>query len=481
MDPLPAPRSAPADPLRRLWAPVTIRVAWDLVRGGIRVKPPVLRAARAHALWRVPAHAGLAEAEAAASTAVEEYLARASGDYRPRPLDPDLGILPAPRWRDGILASVEPLHEAVFRFHYADGTPWDAVVARIGLAEPVVRAAREAVRALARAIVAEDGLSTEGWPPDRLDRLVTRIALAAGDRCPGIGGLGTEAGRAHGEICPRCGRALRLFREGILSTSDLFPPEAGPCLPAEGLDLVAVEVHPDHRRRMRALERALPGAARLTEGVVVGPAATAEPALRDAVEHGAIPAAGIRVFRSAHPGTWSGRVLVGPAPERILAELGGLSWGEARGVEALPPPLPPPPSAARWWGGVALVGALAAAMATVLLLPSAPEPGPELAARIDRGTLLFDVDDDAFVEVIALDEGGGARLVFHSETAAAKGTLATGDGRFRLDAGAPAYLVAASTEAMADAGLVAASAGGAKDAVARLEERFPGAAVALVR
>ena len=58
----PAPSLAP-DPLRRLWGPVTVRVAWDLVRAGVAVRPQLLRAVREHALWRIPPTAGLAEAE----------------------------------------------------------------------------------------------------------------------------------------------------------------------------------------------------------------------------------------------------------------------------------------------------------------------------------------------------------------------------------------------------------------------------------
>lgn len=531
MDASPSRQPHVADPLRRLWSPITIRVAWELVRAGVRVKPATLRAAREHALWRIPPRAGIAEAEVFATAAVEEYLARVNGRYARVEPDPDVDILPNPGWREAIVAAAEPLHDAILRLHYADGFPFDEVQRRFGLSEPIVRAAREAVRELARSVLSDDGVSTIGWDNARLDRLIVRIANAAGDNCPGPGGLGTDAGRAHGEHCPRCSRALRLFREGALSPSDLFPPEGAPCLPADTIDIACILVHPDARKHLRLLMKAFPDARKIGEEAILLAGDGLEAALHELAEAGTPPAAHLRIARRTAPGRWTDRAVLGPAPELVRAEAVALAWGEVRGIAKLPQALPPPPSAARWWSAAVLGLLVAGAAGAYAALPSRVDPDVGLSARIDRGMLVFDVDDAAFVDVLVV-RGLSPALAFHSETAGDKGALSTGDGRYRLvDVAAPAraaalapaadpasdvvapatpgplaepaapsadaqtspavtapsappkpaWIIVAAPSRLDDTAIVAQAATDIDDAIARLRARYPGAAVRLVR
>ncbi|MDP2314150.1 MAG: hypothetical protein Q8P41_14705 [Pseudomonadota bacterium] len=486
MDPLPASPLKPgaSDPLRRLWGPITIRVAWDLLRAGVQPRPPTLRAARDHALWRLPADAGLADAEARASAAVEDFLARCAGRYAAAEPDPDLDVLTSPIWREAILAASDPIHDAVLRLHYADGLPLEEVERRTGIETALLRGARDAVRELAREVVGEDGVSLEGWEPARLDRLLVRIATAAGDLCPGPGGLATEHGRAHAEGCPRCSRALRMFREGVLSPGDLFPPEDGACLPTSTVDLCCIGVHPDARKHARALAKALGDAARLLpEDVLLIDTARVDlqPLLVQASERGAPPAARLRIVRRTVAGRWVPRAVIGPGVETLLTALPGMAWGEVEGMEPLPEPLPPPPSAARYWVGAAFVALLAVAAGVWTFQPGVPPTDVALEAHAQPGAVLFDTDDDAWVEVIALRDGR-AEVVFHSDTPGAKGALATGDGRFRLETEADALVLVASRVRLDGVervlGVLPPSDVRPVDVlVARLRERYVGAAV----
>jgi hypothetical protein len=484
MEALTATSRVAADPLRRLWGPVTIRVAWDLLRAGVQVRAATLRAARDHALWRLPPGAGLAEAEAVTTQAVEEYLARCAGRYAPFELDPDLGILPTPAWRDAILDASEPIHEAILRLHYADGLAIEEVSRRTRLEVALLRGAREAVRALGREVMVEDGAPVNDWDPARLDRLLVRTATAAGDLCPGPGGLATEAGRAHADTCPRCSRALRMLREGVLSPGDLFPPEDGACLPSTTADVACIGVHPNARRHLRSLAKAFGPHARLAQDdilLVDAREAPLDTLLRDAAERGAPAASQLRVIRGVVLGRWVPRALVGPGVDRLLARLRGAAWGEHEGVAPLPEPLPPPPSAARWWAASAVAALLAAVVGAWTLGGPGPEPAVPLQVTKAGDGLLFDTADDAFVDLVAV-RAGGPTVVFHSVSPADKGRMATGDGRYHLRDDAAAFVAIASDDPIEglDRVLEVLPSGGERPLevmIERLRERYPDAAV----
>jgi hypothetical protein len=328
-------------------------------------------------------------------------------------------------------------------------------------------------------IVADDGVPTEGWDDARLDRFVSRVALAAGDRCPGPGGLATDIGRAHGESCPRCGRALRLIREGILAPGDLFSPDGA--VPPANTTLTLVHVHPDARRQHKLVARALEGAIRVTEDqfVFAGGEEALLP-LRELTEAGTPPRTQLRVVRLSVPGRIADGVLLGRAFDSLQEAVQILPWGEARGVAALPDPLPPPPSAARWWAVAGLVASLAAVAAVAAMQSGEPAPRYALEATRTADGVVFDTDDEAFVEVYAVAPER-AEVLFHSETAADKATIATRDGRYRTAADDRPLVLVASPVAIPDASTIVAAARDAADARVRLHARYPEADIVVLK
>lgn len=484
----PSPRFLPSLPnptvddsaARRHWSAITIAVAWELARRENRVHPKLLDAARDHATWRIGPRAGLAECEAVASAAARDFLQRREGGYAPLEPDPDVELLPLPAWREAVLGSVTPLHEGVFRLHYGDGVPIDELARRLEVEVAWVRAAREAVRELVRVVVAEDGVSTAGWIPERVDRLVARVALAAGDRCPGPGGLGTDLGRAHAESCPRCARALRLFREGVIAAADLFAPPVEAPVPPPGATLIAIEVHVDARRSARPLAQALPGFVRVDPDTLVGAdSEAAVEALRQAAREGTPRRAALRVVRASVPGRVVDGVVVGLALERLRAELSPVPWGEVRGLEVLPEPLPPPPSAARWWAAAALCLGLAGVAGVVATRPPAAAPSVSLVASRAGDEVRFDTSDDAFVDVAAVSPSR-SEVIFHSAHPSDKAALATGDGRYRVPADDRALLVVSASEPLLDLPAIVLAAADMAEAKQRVLGRYPSAAVAVV-
>ncbi|MSQ02044.1 MAG: hypothetical protein EXR71_09160 [Myxococcales bacterium] len=458
---------------------MTIAVAWELARAVSRVRPALLAAAREHAAWRIPAEASLADTEAIAILATREFIARRSAQYRRWQADPDLDVLPDPRWRQAVVETATPLHEAVFRLHYGDGVPLEELPSRLRIDLSWLRPAREAVRELVKVIVAEDGVATNGWEPARVDRLVTRVALAAADRCPGPGGLATESGRAHGESCPRCGRALRLIREGVISPGDLFAPD-GPVPPANTM-LTLVHLHPDARTHARALVLALPSAVRVADDqFVYVHDATSDAALHELCESATPARSHLRIVRGSVPGRIVDGVLVGRAFESLHDAVQLLPWGEVRGVEPLPEPLPAAPSAARWWAVAGLVGILALGAAVLATQTAGPGRAWTVEASRDSTGVVFEVADGAFVDVLAVAPQH-AEVLFHSADPADKAVLATSDGRYRqaLD-GRPILIIAAGAP-LDDTAAVVAAALDVDDVRVRLRSRYPEAAIVIVR
>ncbi len=425
-----------ADPHRRHWGPITVRVCWDLVGAGIRPRPQVLREIREHALLNLGVHADTVEAEDTASQAVVDWLARREGDYRPFPV-PDLAdILPDPGWRRAILDECEPLHEAVFGLRYGDGVPIDQVVARVGVEASWVRAALEALRSVGRAVVAEDGLSTEGWTDAQVDALLTRVANTAGNSCPGPEGLLTELGRTHGEQCPRCSRAHRLISGGFLAPGALFAPDDGPVLVNERVELLCLQLSPDAVSYTRLVLGQLGDHVRMISGGLLLVNVDGVPDLEErmaALTERAMPSLGqLRGVRQVVRGQWGRQAVLGPGPLALADALGQVPWGEVEGL-TLPEPLPPPPSSLRWYGSLLLAGLLAVGAGVFAWTHRAPPPAFPASASRTQEAMVFDTDDTAYVDVVAIDGRAGTTL-FHSETPSDKGSIATGDGRYGLAA-----------------------------------------------
>lgn len=478
------PRS---EPHRRLWGPVTVRAAWELLLAGVQVRGPILRAAREHAFLLIPGDANLPEAEALAAAATRDLLQRQRGVYGPWSVDPDLAILPDPRWAEEIARYADDVHDSVFRLHFADGIPLEEIERRRRIDRSALRAAKGALIELAREVLLEDGVPVHDWDTPRMERLLARIATSAGDLCPGPGGLATDPGKAHAEHCPRCSRALRLLREGVLSPSDLFAPEDGPLVGAGSVDVLVVQLHPDHRRHRKELASALgPSALPVNRESWVVPLEGAPEILDDlrALAEDAAPAASmLRIRRCRLAGRITEGAVLGPAVLDVLEALHRQEWGSAVGIDPLPEPLPPPPSAARWWMTAAVVGLLALAAGTWALLPSRADADVPLEATRDAAGVVFDTDDEAYVDLLAL-RGGTLSLVLHSVTPLDKAELATRDGRYRVALDADVvFLVARSSRLDGVEALVGGLSGvpADRDEVRRrLLDRFPRAAVATV-
>ncbi len=466
-------------PARRHWGALTIAVAWELVCSGTRMRPGLLRAAREHAAWRVPPTAGLAETEAMATAATREFLVRRRHRYERWSVDPDLEILPDPRWRAAVLATATPIHEALFRLHFGDGVPLEDLSRQLQTELHLLRPVREAVRELVRAIVAEDGVPTEGWEPARVDRLVVRVALAAADRCPGPGGLATDIGHAHGESCPRCGRALRLIREGALAVSDLFAPDFA--VPPPNTMLTLVQVHADGRKHLPALLRALPGAVRVSDDqLVVALDEAGLAALGEQAELGAPPRETLRVVRESVPGRIVDGIVIGAALDALREAAQILPFGQVRGLDPLPPRRAPAPSAVRWWVAAALVATLAFAAAVIAGQKGEPPPRYTVSAARDPSGVIFDTSDEAFVDVYSV-ASNRAEVLFHSASPADKAVMATRDGRYRTDTDERPVMVVASVVPVTDAAIIVAAAQDADDARVILHSRYPEAAIVVIR
>jgi hypothetical protein len=94
--------------------------------------------------------------------------------------------------------------------------------------------------------------------------------------------------------------------------------------------------------------------------------------------------------------------------------------------------------------------------------------------------VIFDTDDAAWVDVLAVDSTR-SEVIFHSEAADDKATLASGDGRYRLPADDRPLLVVSAPMPVADSAAIVAVSASADEARSRLIALYPDAAVALVR
>jgi hypothetical protein len=441
-------RTIDPDLLRRAWGPLTLRVAWELVRAGVRVRPSTLRVVRTHACWRMAGARDVAEVEARAARAVEEYLARADGRWAVLEDDGDLAV-PLPRaWRGEIMEDAAPEHELVFQLYYADGLPLQEIESRARVDIIELRSAREALRALMRHILQEHGMEAGAWEPGRIDKILTRLANVADEPCPAPASLMTGPGRTHAEGCPRCARALRLFREGVLAPQDLEPPADTALVPADTVELVSIQVHPHGRDHTRKLAQILGGGARVSaandEIVVHAPECPhLQALLDDAARHGAPLASHVRVHRARVPGAWGRAAPIGPGLAELRAATSRLAWGETRGVETLPPPLPALPSAARWWFIAAVLGVVSAVSVAAVVLSPGPEGDVPLETEGLAHGVRFDTDDLASVWVIAA-EPTGIRVAFAGPSVTDKVELADGHGRYVLPGRPEAWVVVAA-------------------------------------
>ena len=487
---LPAQVSPLEDARARLWLPVTVRVAWDLLLARVRVRPAVLAEAREHVLRCLPPGVSAEEAEELAGVYTGDYLGRVQHQRVQRPdLDPDLGFSIPRAWRDRLVESLDPVGDAVLRMHYGDGLSMEDVERHAAIDGTALGGAREGVREALRSIADADGVPLDEWSDDRIDRLIRRTATIAGPNCPGPAGLLSDAGREHAGRCPRCSRAVRLIRQGVIAPADLFLPEGEPLVPPGRIGLVAVMLHPDGKKHRAALARLL-GKGALEVGadawllpLEMLPELT--PGFLALAEAGTPPRHHLRGAAVEGLGRWRRNMVLGPLPVQALEEARARPWSEIDRVGELPAPLPPPPSAMGWWG-IAGASLLAAVLAGVWAL-SPPHPVPdfpiEASFRHADGSwdLRFDTGDLAVVDVLVQDEHG--LHVFAREFRAEKGQWATGEGDFHLNLSGSGVAIVSSADGVpeiADLALAASrDADPLRSLAKRVQDAHPTASVAL--
>lgn len=457
---------------REFWLPVTVRVGWEFLSAGVRASPVHLSDAREHVLRMLPPGVDTLTAERLAPALARDWLERARTGTVWRPtLDEGPGVSVPPEWRGALLDVIDRAGHIVLREHYGLRMALDEVEARTRVARSVLIAAREGLRETVRAIA--DDVGGPEWPDPQVDAILRALAEMPAPGCPGPMGLESPAGEAHAKGCPRCGRALQLLRHGVLPVQELFPPR-GALVPEGEVEVVALDVHPDGRKHLKALRAALgPSAVAVGGDTLLLPVealSEAWPAVQ-ALCAAARPARHhLRAALVRGPGRWSGAVLLGPLALHAVEGARARPWGEALGLPELPLPLPPPPSAIPWLLASAAAVVLTVVGGRALLAPrhDGPETPIDAAFSSTAGGIeaRFDAPDPAVVDVVALKDG--ALVPVRTGLRAAKGMLATGEGDYTIRASADGLLLVASPEGLPELPAWIAQAGGGPDGLARL-------------
>jgi hypothetical protein len=430
------------------WAGITIRVAWELLAHGAKVRPSVLRDARDHVLFHLSPTLSVPQAEDRAATLTREFVARA----RNLPLTGNWhqdGAMPlSERWRAALESSLNDLSAALVRYHYADGHSLEALEKMMGIDLVSLEASRGGLREVIRRAACDDGLPMESWAPERVDALLARLAAFSLGPCPPLHEILDGLHATHIRRCVRCDRANRLLSNGVLTTEDLRPPKLG-ARPVQKVDVIAVHFHPDAREHRRALlaEASMP-VFPVDDDLLLLDAQREEDVyalLILAAEVAAPVRDGLRAARIEGPGRWSQHGVIGPTVQQARDVIRSRAWGSVEGLGELPSALPQPPDATHVW-----LGAWVAAAAASLLVLSWVQPGPgtshsEVSFTPARGGVwaTFDVAEEDRLLVLREDPEGLA--VLHvSATAADKAAWATGDGSYRLHTTGTGLLLAAT-------------------------------------
>jgi len=461
----------PPDLVRDAWLPVTVQVAWALAASG-DVVDDLLDDAREHVFRCLPADATVRCAERVAPVLVSDFLGRLRGGvFVPSPPPPPPSTLPD-AWRDELLTALDPLGEAIFRLHYGDGLSLDGVEVHLGVDRTALVAARCGVRDLYR-----DVASAPGRTDREVDVELSELATRPADGCPGPMGLLTDAGLRHADACPRCSRAVRLLRGGLLQTSDLFAPRDGAAIPDVRLTVFALLLHPDAGTHIRRVRKVLgdvalevePGAWIMDDATV----AAVFPALERLCEDGKPARHHLRGASACHPGRWASGVALGIAPVAALEAARTRPWAELGTGRSLPAPLPPPPRATGWWAAAVCMFLLASGATWLTLQDPGPPPDMPVAADFQPTTrgwsVRFDATDLSVIDVVVLDAGGFRRHT--PATRVGKGAWATGEGDYRLDVDAARVAVLSSPDGLGDLDAWLLEAAGAEDPFQRLAQR----------
>ena len=404
---------------------------------GIRVRPQTLADARDHVLLSTPAGIDADMAEHRAALLTKEFLGRVNGEpIRRIGLKNGSEVDPQPDWRRRLSDGLGPIEDAVMRLYYGDGMSLDQVERSAAIDAASLAMAQDSLRDRARDVASTDGIEAHLWNDARIDRLIGRIANLAEPGCPNPLDILADHSRSHADVCPRCSRAVRLIRGGVISPSDLELSTQG----GGGSEVVvgAIILHPDARRVRRKLERALGvSSVRVASDVWIMSKeefTQAGPALRELVNDGILPRHHIRGAVVRGPGRWSGQVLLGPTPIEAIESARSRPWSEVDGLGELPPPRPAPPKATRWWALAITLGLLAGLVGYHTFGPQQMVPDAPIEAEFLQAEagweITFDVADLAVLDIIAL--GGEGPLIVHRNVREDRGRWATGGGNYRV-------------------------------------------------
>ena len=443
----------PSDDIaQRGWSAITVRIAWTLLSMGVRVRPDVLRDARQNAVLHLEPTESLTHAEDVAEACTRRLVSRARrrGDSDPWPQDWAMPV--SARWRRSLDRSMTPRARAVLKHHYADNRPLAHLASKMELDLIALEAARGGLREVVRRAGLKDGVPLEQWSPERIDRLLSRLAAFSATSCPPLIDVLDGAHRSHTSHCTRCDRARRLIRRGILTLEDLVPPSLG-ARPGTDTQLLAIHLHPSGRHHRAGLLAELGSIAfPVDDDVLLIDMAEPEPVKRVlhlAAELGVPSRDHIRGCLVSGRGVWSRFGLLGPLATDGITEARLRPWGTIDSIGELPEPLPEPPSAAPLWAAVLALAAVLLVLLRLTVLAPVPVDTPHnLQTAFVEGRhghwASFDVDDDALVSVIAQTEEG-LKVVLASTGAGDKAALALGDGSYRAHASGP-LLIAAHPE-----------------------------------
>jgi hypothetical protein len=421
-----------------VWSAVTVRVAWTLMMAGVRSRAGTLNDARDHVLLSLPEGVDPDEAEQLSGPLTKEFLSRMAGEpvRRLTPETDDLAMVHE-GWRLGLVPALEPVSDAVLRLHYGDGMPADEVEKTAAIRGEAFAQAQGNLRSLVRKMAEGAGVPAYSWPDSKVDQLLIRLANTAEPGCPQPMDLLSDHNRAHVDACPRCSRAVRMIRGGILAPSDLVATEQGQ-VPATEVDVVALLLHPDARRARKRVARALG-----ESPVRVGPdvwlmskceLAVVAPNIRALVADSVLPRHHLRGAATRGRGRWSGSVLLGPVAVDAIDAARSRPWSEIDTLGELPPPRPAPPSSTKWWVMAAAVGLIAAGAGVAVFGPQSAAPDAPIHAGFiaveDGWEITFDADDLAVIDVVSVTEKGPA--VVHRNIRSERGQWSIGDGSYRV-------------------------------------------------
>lgn len=460
------------------WPGITVRIAWTLLAERARVTPNALRDARDHVLLHLDGSVTSDHAEDLAGSLTADFVRRARREAQSDPWPQDASMVLSARWRRALDHSLHPLTEAVFRQHYGDGRSLQQLEAALQVDRIALEGARGGLREVIRRAAASDGLPLDAWAPERLDRLLARLAAFSPGPCPPLLEVVTGQHREHQLRCARCDRTVRLLKAGVIREEDLVPPALDGA-PTNRVRVLALHFHPEARgaRRLIAEETEAPFAA-LGDDLLLLDLNDAEAvfeAVRLAAEVGAPRRELVRGAVVEGPGRWSRHGLLGPLAEVASQLARTRAWGTVDGLGELPAPLPPPPSSRPWWGAAMALALVAVGSVAAAGRAPAPTDAWPLQAEFVSGRggvwAQFDVDERAHVGVVR-ESAGRLDVVAEPRSMLDKITWAVGDGTYRVHTMGTGALVVASPEPIADLRSLVLAASSAQDPLADLAARL---------